>query len=398
MSKNLTVWMLDPAAFTLFYERPLLEGLAKIGIEPHLFTTKSIYNLPAAPHPSLETNFYFKMLEKVPVLNKFSPIRRITRGFHYPVDQSRLTRLIHSKKPEVVHVQWALIPLVDRRTWQEWHKLGCKIVFTGHDLVPNHLPAKAAKPFFELYHQADAIILHSEHNRDSLLKWVKHVFPNNDGSLAQKIHVIPMGIPDNHQDIVREEAREALQIGQNVPVLLFLGNLRNYKGVPILIEAFRKVIEKIPRAELIIAGLVMNDFEGRAEHLRDMTRNIPNVRLNLEFIPYEKASTYYAAADITVLPYLYITQSAVALAALAQGCPMVASDVGGLSDIVIHGETGLLVPPNDSDKLADALIDLLKNPDLRQKMSQNARALAQQKYSWDAIAVQTKAVYEEILK
>ncbi len=394
MSRNLKVWLLDPAAFTLFYERPLLHALTAQGVDVRLFTSRNIYDARATQDSGSEIYFYFRLLEKFPRLNQFGKVRRITRGLHYLVDQWQLIRQIQQQKPHIVHVQWTLLPLIDRWTWQQARLQGSKILFTGHDLVPNHLSFAFAKRYFGLYRYADGVILHSEQNRESFLKWGNLLYPDEDWNA--RVRVIPMGIPDHHADIPQDFARQTLQIAPDVPLILFLGNIRTYKGVPVLLAAFRQVLEQMPNAHLLIAGMVTNDF-GVGE-IEQMAHGIPNVRLELKFIPYDLAPTYYAAADITVLPYLYITQSAVALSALSQGCPMVASDVGGLSDIVIEGETGLLVPPNEVNALAESILKLLQAPDLRRTMSLNARRLAHEKFSWEAIATRTKAVYEELLR
>jgi glycosyltransferase involved in cell wall biosynthesis len=395
MRAKITVRHLDPAAFTVFYERPLIRALAAQGVEAHLFTSASIYDMTPPPEPTRETHFYFRLLPKL--VNRSPLLRRPIRGLHYLYDQQRMTSQLSQQPPHIIHIHWALIPGVDKVVWRRWQQKGWRIVFTGHDLVPNHLPAGAARPYFDLYTQADALILHSAHNRDSLGAWLKRVLPSEQEKILQKTRVIPMGIPENDRNIDRVEARQMLNLPPDVPVILFLGNIRKYKGVPVLLAAFRRVVDRLPEAHLIVAGHVTTDFPGGAVQIRQLVAEIPNVRLELQFIPYNTAPVYYAAADVTALPYLYITQSAVALSALTRGCPMVASDVGGLSDVVIHGETGLLVPPEDSCALAEALLHLLQNPELRQKMSQNARDLAHRKFGWSAIAAQTRAVYEEVL-
>jgi glycosyltransferase involved in cell wall biosynthesis len=217
----------------------------------------------------------------------------------------------------------------------------------------------------------------------------------------QKVRVIPMGnFTADRQLITREEARRELNIPPDAPTLLFFGIIREYKGLPVLLEAFRLVLQKHPQTYLVIAGYLSPQYEWNEGRLRqELTRLSPNnIRLDLRYIPEAEHARFFAAADITVLPYLAITQSAVAMNALSHGSPIVASRVGGLVDVVRHGETGYLVEPQDPEGLAAAILDLLAKPELRQQMRQNARQLARQQFSWDRIAAQTADLYRELVR
>lgn len=116
------------------------------------------------------------------------------------------------------------------------------------------------------------------------------------------------------------------------------------------------------------------------------------------FVKEELKPLYYKASDIFVLPSTRKHESfgIVNLEAMACGLPIVASKIGGVPDIVKDGENGLLVPPRDSEALADAIIYLLENEDVRRKMSKRGREMVKN-YSWDKIAEQYEEVYEEVL-
>jgi glycosyltransferase involved in cell wall biosynthesis len=134
------------------------------------------------------------------------------------------------------------------------------------------------------------------------------------------------------------------------------------------------------RIEEIIAELGMQDIT-----------TLPG-RLSQEILP-----SYYAAADVCVVPSHYEPFGLVAIEAMASYTPVVASNVGGLQFTVIPEETGLLAPPQDVDAFANAIDRILNNPQWRDKLGQNGRKRVESKFSWDGVATQLADLYTEIL-
>jgi D-inositol-3-phosphate glycosyltransferase len=106
---------------------------------------------------------------------------------------------------------------------------------------------------------------------------------------------------------------------------------------------------------------------------------------------------YYSAADVTIMPSHYESFGLVAVEAMASGTPVIASNVGGLSFTVVDGETGYLVEQENHFQLAERVHTLLKNPELREQMGEEANIHAQ-KYSWENIASQMLEVYDKVIK
>jgi phosphatidylinositol alpha-mannosyltransferase len=103
----------------------------------------------------------------------------------------------------------------------------------------------------------------------------------------------------------------------------------------------------------------------------------------------------YKSSDLFVLPSNQESFGIVILEAMASGLPVVASAVGGITNLVKDGQTGLLVPPYNSDILAKAIIKLLGNPELIQKLSEEGKKQVQN-YSWSEIADKTEEIYQEV--
>jgi glycosyltransferase involved in cell wall biosynthesis len=160
------------------------------------------------------------------------------------------------------------------------------------------------------------------------------------------------------------DARERLGIGPDEPVLLFFGFVRRYKGLRYLIQALAKVRETLP-ARLLVVGEFWEDERPYRRMVAELGVEDAVTFYN-SYVPNEELGVYFSAADVVVLPYLEATQSGVVQVALGFEKPIIATSVGGMPEAVHEGETGLIVPPADSDALYKAILryfdELLEGP------------------------------------
>ncbi|UCD36942.1 MAG: glycosyltransferase [Fidelibacterota bacterium] len=174
-------------------------------------------------------------------------------------------------------------------------------------------------------------------------------------------------------------AKAQLRIPPDVPVILFFGLVRPYKGLTQLLEAARLLQQQGISFHLRIAG---EFYQGYDEALAYISRWDLGGLVTLEnrFIPDGDVSTYFSAADVVALPYLSATQSGVVPIAYHFNRPVVVTDVGGLPEVVVPGETGFLIPPGDCTSLADVLAQNLKHGfiDMRDRVAQ-----AKGQFSWE---------------
>jgi glycosyltransferase involved in cell wall biosynthesis len=180
---------------------------------------------------------------------------------------------------------------------------------------------------------------------------------------ARDVRVIPGGI-----DLPPEPGAPA-----EPPHLLYVGRLAPEKGVRELAEAAREL-------PLEVAG------DGPLRALLPQTRG---------FVPRDGLPALYEAAAAVVVPSLREGFGMACLEAMAYARPVVASDTGGLRDLVVDGETGLLVPPGDVSALRAALERLLGDAELRARLGAAARTRAAERFAWDAIVPQLTALYAE---
>jgi len=166
------------------------------------------------------------------------------------------------------------------------------------------------------------------------------------------------------------------------------------KGVEFLLRALPGVLKRFPEARTQIAGSgrLLNHLKGMTEEL-GITRN---VRF-LGQIPYERMPVLYQEADIVVMPSLVEATSLACLEAMASGCAVVASRVGGLAELIEDGFDGLLVEPADPAQIADAVCKLLSEHDLRRHLGRKARQKVVKHFSWRAQARKVINVYHRLL-
>ena len=185
----------------------------------------------------------------------------------------------------------------------------------------------------------------------------------------------------------RETARRHL--GLEGDVALFFGYVRRYKGLDILLEAWRRVRALRP-ATLVVAG----EFYEDPAPSRRLAEAAGGVRLLERYLPDEEVEAVFRAADVAVLPYRSATQSGVTHVAYALDTPVITTRVGGLAETVREGETGLVVPPEDPESLARAIVRFFAEG-LSKKFSTGIESLKRE-HSWEALAVRTVELVDEL--
>jgi D-inositol-3-phosphate glycosyltransferase len=222
------------------------------------------------------------------------------------------------------------------------------------------------------------------------------------GADTDKISVIPAGV-DTTLFHPRDRAKVRHELGLpdlDTPILLFVGRIERLKGIDTLLESVAVVSRTCSGRNLKVlivgGGGQTEDENAELRRVVQLHRDL-NLEEQVEFVgskPQEMLPLYYSAADITVMPSHYESFGLVAVESMASGTPVIASNVGGLSFTVKDGETGFLVPEENHFALAEQVHTLLKNPDLRLKMGEQAAEHALQ-YSWGNIAAQMADVYDE---
>jgi len=181
----------------------------------------------------------------------------------------------------------------------------------------------------------------------------------------------------------------------NTPTLLFFGNIRPYKGLKYLLQAFQIVKRTMPEARLHIVGQALEDFSPYQKMIDEFRLN-DSIYLRLEYVPDDEIPNIFQSASVVVQPYEHIDQSAVLFLALALGKTVVASSVGGIPEVIQDGVNGILVPPCNVEKLAEKLLEILAAPNRIQSIGATAAQDCRDRFAWDDIAKQTLEFYQQV--
>jgi D-inositol-3-phosphate glycosyltransferase len=314
----------------------------------------------------------------------------------------RLIRYATRAKPKIVHILWNnKFEFFDRTFLMLYYKLlGKKIILTAHNVnAASRDSTDTPLNRFTLrmqYHLCDHIFVHTERMKTELLETF--------GVREQAVTVIPYGInnavPDTN--LTADAARRHLNIKSGERAILFFGAIAPYKGLDLLVEAFRQIAAQSADYRLIVAGSPKGGCEGYLAKIREEIARIGGERVvqKIEYIPDDEVELYFKAADLLVLPYRQIFQSGIFFLSYSFGLPVVAADVGSFREDILEGRTGFLCKPSDSADLA-MTIEKYFSSDLFKHLNNQRheiRKYACARHSWEVVGEMTQTVYGDLLK
>lgn len=349
-------------------------------------------------------------------------VHGVAPGVEFTTHDPRHARLLDAIVRDLAMAGAATAPdIVHCHTWYS-HMAGClaapltgaRLVLTTHSLEP-HRPWKAeqlgsaynATVWIErtAYGNADGVIAVSQAMKED----VQSLY----GVEPHRVRVIHNGIdPDEYRPTSAPDVLQRLGIDARVPFVLFVGRITRQKGILHLVRALRHLAAGVQ--VVLCAGAPDTEEIGREmallveEAKRDSAARIIWIP---EMLPRPDVIALYSHAAVFVCPSVYEPFGIINLEAMSCETPVVASAVGGIPEIIVHGETGLLVPfeaggggsaePRDAERftrdLATALNELLGDEPRRRRMGAASRQRVLAQFSWRAIAAQTRAFYEELL-
>ncbi|HEY5193558.1 MAG TPA: glycosyltransferase family 4 protein [Solirubrobacteraceae bacterium] len=410
------VHVVDPSAYTPPYDHALCSALAAADTEVELFTSRFPYGPQADPDGYVRHEFFYRAAVGAPG----GRARTVSKLAQHVPDMLRYRRAARSA--DVVHFQWLPVQHLDghllpfapfaggggrfrwgaarfaggggRSRWdasarsvsgEGWTGRVARrapLVLTAHDVLPREPRPGQLAAQRRLYDRFDAIVVHSEHGRARLIEEL--------GADGERVHVIPHGVFTHLAE--REAAPLPAKPGRLV-VLMF-GLMRPYKGIDVLLDAWRgaeKGEMPIDDAELWIVGMPRMDISALRAAAPENVRFVPR------FVRDDELAAYFERADLVVLPYLQADQSGVLFTALAFGKPLLLSDVGGFPEMASTG-AARIVAAGDPRALGQALRELLVDRATLTEMCVRARAAVNGRYSWEAIAAAHLELYERLLQ
>jgi len=287
-----------------------------------------------------------------------------------------ILRRIRNFGPDVIHFQhghlWFNLALPLLRRYP--------LVVTIHD-PRHHIGDRNAQKTPQIvmdfgYRHADQVIVHG--------KQLKQIVVDQLRIPSEIVHVIP-------HIVLGDDSRQN-QIQEDDHLILFFGRIWEYKGLEFLIRAEPLITAEVPEARIMIAGRG-EDFD----RYRRMMVHPQHFIVYNEYVSHEKRAELFRRASIVALPYIDASQSGVIPIAYAFAKPVIATAVGSLPEMIDHGRTGYLVPPCDERALADAIVHLLQDKELRRQLGANGRQKIHAESCPGVVAQQTLAVYHRAL-
>lgn len=230
--------------------------------------------------------------------------------------------------------------------------------------------------------------------------YMKNFLVNNSHIKEKKITVLPIGVNIN---LFKPFLNAKSHIGlKNRNIILFIGRKVPYKGPQVLIDALPRICREYPNALAILIGpdyffgSKSSSFSATLCHRAKELKVDKNVVM-LGYVSESVLRMYLNAADVFVCPSLWQEPfGKVVIEANATEKPVVATNVGGLPEIVRDGENGLIIPPDNSNALSDAICYLLNNKKIARIMGKKGRAIVESNFSFEVISKKCQRVYNEL--
>lgn len=292
---------------------------------------------------------------------------------------------IKAMKPDLIIAQW-------------WHPYfapcyqilfgalkGIKKIFICHNVLPHErfpLDSFLVKTTLK---KADGCIVHSGLDKADLEK----MLPEKKN--RQNVH--PTYNVFKIRNITREEARAELGIAKDEKILLFFGYVRKYKGLIHLLNAMPSILKANSDVKLYVVGDFGKDKNEYLEKIK--STGIDNsIVIKDGYVPDDKVEAYFAAADICMCPYESATQSGIVQIAFGFGLPVLATNVGGLPEVVTDEKTGYVIPPLDAEKIAEKVNDYYDNN--REEEFRNNVYMESERFSWKRMNETIADLYKEL--
>jgi glycosyltransferase involved in cell wall biosynthesis len=411
----LRIYVVEPrgSGGMIHYAYQLCNGLSEAGEDVVLVTSKE-YELENYPHKFRVEKFMHLWSRADPLqirpsrnplqalsIKLLRGLRRVFRGARLVLEWIRLIQYLLKARPDIVQFGSIEFPFESLFLGYLKYK-GLTLSQICHEFEPrersnnilvkinNHLLGNVFKSFSVMF-------FHSLSNQERFQSLYPHI-------TSERFHIIPMGsgqiFPSiGDMEVIRKNLVLSYKLAGEEQVVLFFGNITPSKGIPDLVRAFAQVYSENKYARLVIAGKPLKYMDVDALFDLVTTLGVSDViRFDMRYLPMEEVAPLIQLADVVVYPYVNSTQSASIQAAYSVGKPVVATRVGGLPDIVEDGKSGYLVPPGNPEKLATAILRILKDSILAKEMGTYAKELSETRFAWNPIASTVANVYRDFLK
>jgi glycosyltransferase involved in cell wall biosynthesis len=388
-SRPLTAVMVDASCFTLPYDYSLCDALGEQGCRVILERSEFRAFQWVRPASSFQlSNQFYRFTQRVQLSGKLKASLKAVKAAEHLFNMREFVSRMRELRPDVIHFQWLPVPILDRLYLEQLSRIA-PLVFTVHNT--NQPRGTRIQSMYQklgwnsLFPHIQAIVAHSAYSKRRILE--------NKWATEDKIHVVPHGVFDYYRSLETSAAAPSAH-GRSV---LFFGAPEPYKGLDVLLRAFALLPpEVLNDTQLVVAGRATPNTAS----LQALSKSLGidhRVVWQVGSISENDVPQIFRSATLVAIPYRYIDVSGVLMTALALGKVVVANRSGGNPDIIQDGVHGRLVDPESPESMANALQELLTNPDRLRSMERAVEGLASADFSWTTSAQKTIEVYEHVV-
>jgi glycosyltransferase involved in cell wall biosynthesis len=320
---------------------------------------------------------YFKNVETVITFKKLWNVNIACKIYRYLEGHFFAFKDAKRREINIIHLHFMAFRFIDYLILLIAKKMNFKIVVTVHDINSLYKKANFAIER-KCYQLIDTVIVH---NNSSLEKLKTKRIP------IKKVAVIPHG---SYKPFITSLFPKQ---SNDIFTLLFFGQIKKVKGLDILLEATKIVIDKGYKIKLIVAGKAWKDNVEYYISLIESLNIKNNVETNIRYIPDKEVSLFYSRANLVVLPYTEIYQSGVMLLTMSYERPVLCSDLNAFKEFVVDSQTGFLFQNKNKEDLADKICYIIENKHILPTIIDNANALIDTNHNWINIGKLTLGLY-----
>ncbi len=360
-----------------FYNCALARGLAKAGAEVKLFTSSTKADASC---------------EGFEIINSFDGVfgksAKILRAARFLITLFIVAIKCRKANISLVHLHFFHYSILEYVTCVILQSSGLTLVATLHD-VESFSDSTGPNYYKKIFGRVSHFIVHNQFSLTTLSKLL------DEKTIKENVSVISSG---NYLHTVKvldtTIAKRTLDLPIDHPVILFFGQIKNVKGLDLLIEGFSKYKHNGGNGSLVIAGREWKDSFSKYEEKIQQFGIKDDTFTEIRYITDEEIHLFYSASDVIVLPYRRIYQSAVLIMAMSYGKAVIVPDLPAMLELVADGETGFVFETGNTTALARAIQSALGDPTNLSRVAANAYDKVKIELDWDVIGRATFETYK----
>lgn len=312
-----------------------------------------------------------------------SKIKKVIKGIKYITTYLKILKIIKLNHIDVVHIEWLLVPKLDRLLLKILKKFGVRVIYTAHNVLPHRNGEQFVSIYDEIYNNVDKIIVHGE----EIKKEFSLIFPKYSGKLAIEKHGVYMG--QSVRADLQAVSKEVIYKSQNAEkTIIFFGNIFYNKGLDRLLKLWLDNYFNDKRYYLIVVGKKDPGYVELSEYEQKM-KECTNVFYKPVALDEEELNTYISLSNLIVMPYRHASMSGIIFKAAEMKKAVFTTAVGSIAEY-IDDSCGYIVENKDEifeEKLTSVIESVEK--DILVKMGQSLYEHIHHDYDWNEIAQKT---------